>query len=154
MYNLVLLDEHWKQTRKNCRQMRLQLFESILVQLYVEFWRGGSYFVYAWIWFYASCGPLMWPLPALLSCYNEKVPTFLSFHWNFVFLQVNMLKHVQSNGSLHIDPGYCLKCGSYCDLEPSLAAVNKSWISIRRYITLYLIEASSLASPTTFFLIY
>lgn len=53
-----------------------------------------------------------------------------------------MLKCVQSNGSLHIDPGYCLKCGSYCDLESSLAAVNKSWISIRRYITLYFIEAS------------
>ncbi|XP_062154808.1 uncharacterized protein LOC133862909 isoform X1 [Alnus glutinosa] len=48
------------------------------------------------------------------------------------YMEVNMLKHVQSNGSLHIDPGYCLKCGSYCDLEPSLAAVNKSWISIRR----------------------
>jgi hypothetical protein len=64
-----------------------------------------------------------------------------------------MLKRVQSNGSLDIDPGYCLKCGSYCDLESSLAAVNKSWISIRRYITLSLVEASSLASSANF-LIY
>lgn len=45
-----------------------------------------------------------------------------------------MLKCLSCNGSLPIDPGYCLKCGSYCDLESSFAAVNRAWISITRHV--------------------
>ncbi|XP_041008260.1 uncharacterized protein LOC121252549 isoform X11 [Juglans microcarpa x Juglans regia] len=48
------------------------------------------------------------------------------------YMQVDMLKCLPSNGSLRIDPGYCLKCDSYCDLESSFAAVNRAWISITR----------------------
>ncbi|KAF5467556.1 hypothetical protein F2P56_017372 [Juglans regia] len=48
------------------------------------------------------------------------------------FMQVDMLKCLPSNGSLRIDPGFCLKCDSYCDLESSFAAVNRAWISITR----------------------
>ncbi|XP_042957525.1 uncharacterized protein LOC122292962 isoform X6 [Carya illinoinensis] len=48
------------------------------------------------------------------------------------YMQVDMLKCLPSNGSLPIDPGYCLKCDSYCDLESSFAAVNRAWISITR----------------------
>lgn len=46
------------------------------------------------------------------------------------YMEVNA--YVQSKGFPHIDPGYCLKCSSYCELESSFAAVSKSWISIRR----------------------
>lgn len=51
-----------------------------------------------------------------------------------MFFQVDMLKCLPSNGSLPIDPGYCLKCDSYCDLESSFAAVNRAWISITRHV--------------------
>ncbi|WJX40674.1 hypothetical protein P8452_28123 [Trifolium repens] len=36
----------------------------------------------------------------------------------------------QNDTSIHIQPGYCLKCGSYCDLEASRATVDKALISI------------------------
>ena len=39
----------------------------------------------------------------------------------------------QNDASLHIQPGYCLKCGSYRDLESSHAAVDKASIFIKRY---------------------
>ncbi|RDX69422.1 Histone-lysine N-methyltransferase ASHR1, partial [Mucuna pruriens] len=38
----------------------------------------------------------------------------------------------QNGASIHIRPGYCLKCGSYCDLESSHAAVSKALICIKR----------------------
>ncbi|KAK2637279.1 hypothetical protein Ddye_032071 [Dipteronia dyeriana] len=34
--------------------------------------------------------------------------------------------------TLNVNPGYCLKCSSYCDLESSGSAVDKAWIYIRR----------------------
>ncbi|KAJ1387499.1 Tetratricopeptide-like helical domain superfamily [Sesbania bispinosa] len=38
----------------------------------------------------------------------------------------------QNDASIHIQPGCCLKCGSYCDLDSSRAAVNKALICIKR----------------------
>ncbi|KAK2444714.1 SET and MYND domain-containing protein [Trifolium repens] len=38
----------------------------------------------------------------------------------------------QNDASIHIQPGYCLKCGSYCDLEASRATVDKALICIKR----------------------
>ncbi|KAK7410797.1 hypothetical protein VNO78_01894 [Psophocarpus tetragonolobus] len=38
----------------------------------------------------------------------------------------------QNGASIHIRPGYCLKCGSYCDLESSRNAVDKALICIKR----------------------
>ncbi|XP_034204071.1 uncharacterized protein LOC117618554 isoform X3 [Prunus dulcis] len=40
--------------------------------------------------------------------------------------------HMQINSLFHINPGLCLKCCSYRDLESSSAAANKAWIIIRR----------------------
>ncbi|ONI27940.1 hypothetical protein PRUPE_1G112400 [Prunus persica] len=40
--------------------------------------------------------------------------------------------HMQINSVFHINPGLCLKCCSYRDLESSSASANKAWISIRR----------------------
>ncbi|KAI5349160.1 hypothetical protein L3X38_002047 [Prunus dulcis] len=44
--------------------------------------------------------------------------------------------HMQINSVFHINPGLCLKCCSYRDLESSSASANKAWISIRRYKSL------------------
>ncbi|XP_027339263.1 SET and MYND domain-containing protein 4 isoform X2 [Abrus precatorius] len=38
----------------------------------------------------------------------------------------------QNGASIHIQPGYCLKCGSYCDMKSSHAAVDKALICIKR----------------------
>ncbi|XP_058786654.1 uncharacterized protein LOC131661214 [Vicia villosa] len=38
----------------------------------------------------------------------------------------------QNDASVHIQPGHCLKCGSYCDLESSRATVDKALICIKR----------------------
>ncbi|XP_057458415.1 uncharacterized protein LOC130749135 [Lotus japonicus] len=38
----------------------------------------------------------------------------------------------QNNASIHVQPGYCLKCDSYSDLEFSRAAVDKALICIKR----------------------
>ncbi|KAL2339512.1 hypothetical protein Fmac_007452 [Flemingia macrophylla] len=38
----------------------------------------------------------------------------------------------QNSAALHIRPGYCLKCDSYCDLETSHVAVDKALICIKR----------------------
>ncbi|KAK7282465.1 hypothetical protein RIF29_11271 [Crotalaria pallida] len=38
----------------------------------------------------------------------------------------------QNDASIPVQPGYCLKCGSYCDLESSHAAVGKALICIKR----------------------
>ncbi|KAG5050261.1 hypothetical protein JHK85_011364 [Glycine max] len=38
----------------------------------------------------------------------------------------------QNGASIDIQPGYCLKCGSYCDLESSRAAVSKALTCIKR----------------------
>lgn len=43
----------------------------------------------------------------------------------------------QNDGFIHIQPGYCLKCGSYCDLESSHAAIGKAWVGIKRYTPLF-----------------
>ncbi|XP_057949384.1 uncharacterized protein LOC131144640 isoform X2 [Malania oleifera] len=39
---------------------------------------------------------------------------------------------MQSTSSLNIDPGYCLKCGSYCNVKSSDEASNEAWMCIRR----------------------
>lgn len=62
-----------------------------------------------------------------------------------MFLQVEDIKNNYTNEVLdaYLDrsrlcngsPGYCLKCGSYRDLETSFAAVNKAWKCISRYRT-------------------
>ncbi|KAF7816585.1 SET and MYND domain-containing protein 4 [Senna tora] len=38
----------------------------------------------------------------------------------------------QNGGSIHIQPGCCLKCGSYRDLESTRAVIDKAWICIKR----------------------
>ncbi|KAK8465279.1 hypothetical protein PHAVU_009G040900 [Phaseolus vulgaris] len=38
----------------------------------------------------------------------------------------------QNGAYIHGQPGYCLKCGSYCDLESSQAAVSEALICIKR----------------------
>ncbi|KAJ0045831.1 hypothetical protein Pint_05246 [Pistacia integerrima] len=38
----------------------------------------------------------------------------------------------KKNRTIDADPGYCLKCGSYRDLESSCAAVDEAWIYIKR----------------------
>lgn len=37
-----------------------------------------------------------------------------------------------NNSSLHIHPGFCLHCGSHCDLDASHEAINKAWSYIKR----------------------
>lgn len=39
----------------------------------------------------------------------------------------------RNDASNHIQPGNCLKCGSYCDLKSSRATVDKALICIKRY---------------------
>lgn len=46
----------------------------------------------------------------------------------------------KKNRTLDGDPGYCLKCGSYCNLESSCAAIDEALIYIKRYILLYPID--------------
>ncbi|XP_044461644.1 SET and MYND domain-containing protein 4 isoform X4 [Mangifera indica] len=53
---------------------------------------------------------------------------------------VGYLALQKKNRTLDGDPGYCLKCGSYCNLESSCAAVDEAWIYIKRYILLYPID--------------
>lgn len=43
--------------------------------------------------------------------------------------------HMQINSLFHINPGLCLKCCSYRDLESSSTAANKAWIIIRSHNT-------------------
>ncbi|XP_028782323.1 uncharacterized protein LOC114738435 isoform X2 [Neltuma alba] len=38
----------------------------------------------------------------------------------------------QNDGYAHIQPGYCLRCGSYRDFESLYTAVDKAWICIKR----------------------
>ncbi|KAK4273796.1 hypothetical protein QN277_017124 [Acacia crassicarpa] len=38
----------------------------------------------------------------------------------------------QNDGYAHNQPGYCLRCGSYRDLESSCTAVDNAWICIKR----------------------
>ncbi|KAH8484633.1 hypothetical protein H0E87_026405 [Populus deltoides] len=37
-----------------------------------------------------------------------------------------------NNSFLHIHPGFCLHCGSHCDLDASREAINKAWSYIKR----------------------
>ncbi|KAL9337159.1 hypothetical protein Peur_071647 [Populus x canadensis] len=37
-----------------------------------------------------------------------------------------------NNSFLHIHPGFCLHCGSHCDLDASHEAINKAWSYIKR----------------------
>ncbi|KAL4339767.1 hypothetical protein GQ457_08G010200 [Hibiscus cannabinus] len=50
-------------------------------------------------------------------------------------IDVKKVAHIsldQTHSSLHIDPGYCLKCGSYCNLSSRSEEVKKAWIDLRR----------------------
>lgn len=52
--------------------------------------------------------------------------------------EINKLApHVQPNNVFDIIPGFCLKCGSYHDLESSSAAADKARMCIRRYNTVW-----------------
>ncbi|XP_024029703.1 SET and MYND domain-containing protein 4 isoform X2 [Morus notabilis] len=57
-----------------------------------------------------------------------QVENFNSDYANEVMLDA----FLDSNSSSNVNPGNCLKCGSYCDLETSRATVNKAWKCIRR----------------------
>ena len=46
----------------------------------------------------------------------------------------------QTSCSNQIEPKYCLSCGSYCDLEASLATAYKAGIRIKRYSYLISLE--------------
>ncbi|KAK8651453.1 hypothetical protein V6N13_141054 [Hibiscus sabdariffa] len=50
-------------------------------------------------------------------------------------IDVKKVAHIsldQTHSSLHIDPGYCLKCGSYCNFSSRSEEVKKAWIDLRR----------------------
>ena len=55
----------------------------------------------------------------------------------------------QNGASIDIQPGYCLKCGSYCDLESSRAAVSKALTCIKRY-ALFNLAPSNLVMKYSF----
>ncbi|XWS65654.1 hypothetical protein CRYUN_Cryun05aG0132200 [Craigia yunnanensis] len=50
-------------------------------------------------------------------------------------IDIKKVAHIsldETRSSLHIDSGYCLKCGSYCNLASRNEAVKKAWIHLRR----------------------
>ncbi|KAK8620838.1 hypothetical protein V6N13_067299 [Hibiscus sabdariffa] len=50
-------------------------------------------------------------------------------------IDIKKVAHIsldQTHSSLHIDPGYCLKCGSYCNFSSRSEDVKKAWIDLRR----------------------
>lgn len=68
-------------------------------------------------------------------------PSLHLFFFLLIFLQVDNFindaihyggQDTFSNSLSSVNPGYCLKCGSYRDIESSSAAVSKAWKPIRR----------------------
>ncbi|MBA0782366.1 hypothetical protein Gotri_000258 [Gossypium trilobum] len=73
--------------------------------------------------------------------HKPKVPETIS---NKSHLQVHELKDIdikkvaqisldQTQSSFHVDSGYCLKCGSYCNFASRSKEVRKAWTDFRRY---------------------
>ncbi|XP_057743124.1 uncharacterized protein LOC130961323 [Arachis stenosperma] len=67
----------------------------------------------------------------VVNCEKQKIKNFMRH------LKIDKNDDIhkvlnQNDASHHIQPGYCLKCGSYRDLVPSRAAVDKALIFIKR----------------------
>lgn len=46
---------------------------------------------------------------------------------------IGSVANLEAKRTYLVDPGYCLKCGSYRDLASSHAAADEAWIYIKRY---------------------
>lgn len=71
----------------------------------------------------------------VLDCEKQKIKHFPitdNVDKNGDINEVCLRVFKQNGASIHIRPGYCLKCDSYCDLESSRASVNKALICIKR----------------------
>ncbi|TKY73978.1 RNA polymerase II-associated protein 3 [Spatholobus suberectus] len=71
----------------------------------------------------------------VLDCEEQKIKHFPitdNVDKNDDIYSVCLRVFKQNGASIHIQPGYCLKCGSCCDLESSHAAVSKALICIKR----------------------
>ncbi|MED6193508.1 hypothetical protein PIB30_020121 [Stylosanthes scabra] len=69
----------------------------------------------------------------VINCEKQKIKNFMSQ----LKIDKNDDIHTvlnQNNASCHIQPGHCLKCGSYRDLVSSSAAVDKALIFIKRLL--------------------
>ncbi|KAK0593132.1 hypothetical protein LWI29_031522 [Acer saccharum] len=80
---------------------------------------------------------------SVVICEKQKLERFLGDPKGSSMLQIGNISSdlVSSMASLafeencrtlNVNPGYCLKCGSYCDLESLRSAVDEAWIFIRR----------------------
>ncbi|KAF1865656.1 hypothetical protein Lal_00005033 [Lupinus albus] len=71
----------------------------------------------------------------VVDCEKQKIKRFPiadEADKNSDIYEVCIRAFSQNEASVPIRPGYCLKCGSYCDLESSFAAVDKAIICIKR----------------------
>ncbi|XP_061356654.1 histone-lysine N-methyltransferase ASHR1 isoform X2 [Gastrolobium bilobum] len=71
----------------------------------------------------------------VLDCEKQKIKHFSiddKVDKNDDIYEVCLHALNENDASIHIQPGYCLKCGSYCELESSHAAVDKALITIKR----------------------
>ncbi|KAL9312758.1 hypothetical protein ACSQ67_018210 [Phaseolus vulgaris] len=70
----------------------------------------------------------------VLDCEQQKIKHFTITDRvdknDDISVCLNVFK--QNGAYIHGQPGYCLKCGSYCDLESSQAAVSEALICIKR----------------------
>ncbi|XP_014522619.1 SET and MYND domain-containing protein 4 [Vigna radiata var. radiata] len=71
----------------------------------------------------------------VLDCEQQKINHFtitdlVEKNDDICEVPLNVFK--QNGAHIHGQPGYCLKCGSYCDLESSHAAVSEALICIKR----------------------
>nr|KYP53789.1 Serine/threonine protein phosphatase 5 [Cajanus cajan] len=84
-----------------------------------------------------------------LDCEKHKIkhfPVTDNVDKNDDIYEVGLHVFKQNGASVHIRPGYCLKCGSYCDLEASHAAVDKALVCMKRLQDAILLkEISSIA---------
>ncbi|QCE15420.1 SET and MYND domain-containing protein 4 [Vigna unguiculata] len=71
----------------------------------------------------------------VIDCEQQKIKHFTitdRVEKNDDICEVCLNVFKQNGAHIHGQPGYCLKCGSYCDLESSHAAVNEAVICIKR----------------------
>ncbi|CAL0327536.1 unnamed protein product [Lupinus luteus] len=71
----------------------------------------------------------------VVDCEKQKIKRFPiadEADKNSDIFEVCIRAFSQNDASIPIRPGYCLKCGSCCDLESSYAAVYKALICIKR----------------------
>ncbi|XP_052732053.1 uncharacterized protein LOC108331645 isoform X4 [Vigna angularis] len=72
------------------------------------------------------------------DCEQQKIKHFTItdlVEKNDDICEVSLNVFKQNGAHIHGQPGYCLKCGSYCDLESSHAAVSEALICIKRQKT-------------------